>query len=270
MTEPPRVVILTTKLPEDIWLANKLADVARIVGVVFPSGVRYREYGLRNVLRKRLRTQGMGAVANQALLVLYRHLCERKRDRRAVRKLFTGKSTEHLEVETDILEVDRVNSAVTADFIRSRAPDVVVVSGAPLLQSVIRQAAGGRIMNLHPGFAPRYRGRYGALWPIHNGEPALVGVTVHFVDSGIDTGAILARERVAFKPDDTLKMITYRQQKAGAELLARCLAEWHTAAPLAARDTTSPSRNYLAPGLTHYLKARRWLRKNKDWRLSRV
>jgi hypothetical protein len=73
---------------------------------------------------------GPPSVANQALLVLYRFLLERMRDTRAVRQFFTGKSSDRLEVLTDILDVGGMNSVTVADFIRSKVPDLVVVSGA--------------------------------------------------------------------------------------------------------------------------------------------
>ena len=44
-----RIVMVCSKLPEDIWLINTLADVCHIEGIVFPTGTRYREYGMAHV-----------------------------------------------------------------------------------------------------------------------------------------------------------------------------------------------------------------------------
>lgn len=263
-SDPMRVVILTTRLPEDIWLINMVAQVCRVEGIVLPIGERPREYGLASVLAKRIRRDGVLAVANQTLLILYRRLMERRRDTRAVKEIFTEKPYEYIENgNVDVLEVDDVNSSEVCDFILSKSPSLVVVSGTALLKRNVLESAKGRIINLHPGFAPQYRGRYGAFWPIFNKEPELVGATIHFVDEGIDTGRILVKQRVAFDPKDTLKAITYKQQKVGVELLIRCLTEFEALAPLAYHETDCPSKNYCTPGLTHYLKARRWLRNNR-------
>ena len=257
-----RVVILTTKLPEDIWLINTLGDVCQIEGIVLPTRTRYREYGVAHVLRKRIPRLGLTKVANQALLVLYRLLVEKRRDKKAGKEFFSTKPSQYIERKgIDILEVLDINSDQVRNFIRAKAPQLVVVSGAPLLKECILEAAEGRIINLHPGYAPQYRGRYGSFWPIYNKEPELVGTTIHFVDRGVDTGRILLQGKVQFNPDDTLGTITYRQHKLGTELLVKCLQDFEIYAARAYHKTDCPDKNYIAPGLTHYLKGRRWLKK---------
>jgi folate-dependent phosphoribosylglycinamide formyltransferase PurN len=150
-----------------------------------------------------------------------------------------------------------------------KAPQLVVVSGAPILKKHIIEPVEGKIINLHPGYAPQYKGRYGCFWPIYNEEPELVGTTVHFVDQGIDTGAILLQQQVDFNPDDTLKVITYRQHRIGADLIVKCLEEFENLAAQAYHKTDCPNKNYLALGLTHYLKGKRWLKRiNGDRKLA--
>lgn len=258
------VVVLTTKLPEDIWLINKIAEVAQIVGVVFPTKKRYREYGMAYVIRKRIRKLGVLTVANQALLVLYRMIFERRKDDEVARELFDDKSTERIEKpDMEILEVEDINSELVREFILMKDPQLVVVSGAPLLNEKIIEASEGKIINLHPGYAPQYRGRYGSFWPIFNKEPHLVGTTIHFIDKGIDTGPILIQQRVEFEPDDTLRAITYRQHKLGGELMVRCLEQFEELSDKAFKKQDCANKNYTAPGLTHYIKGRSWLRKAK-------
>jgi methionyl-tRNA formyltransferase len=256
-----RVVIITTRLPEDIWLINKLADVCQIEGIILPTGKRYREYDLVHVLKKRLRWGNLISLANQTLLIIYRLIVESRRDKRAVKEIFSDKPTDYIEKDDiDIFEVKDVNSEAVKDYILSKAPQLAVVSGAPLLKKRIIEAAKGNIINLHPGFAPQYRGRYGAYWPIYNKEPELVGVTVHYINGGIDTGAILLQQQIDYSPDDTLKTITYKQHRTGVDLLIKCLKDYERLSSQAYHKNDCPSKNYLAPGLTHYLKARRWLK----------
>jgi len=262
MVNPPRVVILTTKLTEDIWLINTVAEVCKIEGIVFPTGTRYREYGLAYVLKKRLRRLGILRIADQALLILYRLIFESRKDRKAAKEIFGSKPADHIERQgIDILETVDINTDEVRDFILAKAPQLVLVSGAPLLKQRILEAAEGRIINLHPGYVPQYRGRYGCFWPIYNKEPHLVGATVHFVDKGIDTGAILYQKQVDFDPSDTMRTITYKQHKLGVEMMVTCLQQHESLAAMAYRKTDCPDKNYIAPGLTHYLKGRRWIRK---------
>jgi folate-dependent phosphoribosylglycinamide formyltransferase PurN len=260
--KPYTVVVMTTKLPEDFWLINKMADVCHIDGIVFPTGKRYREYGIAYVIKKRFRQLGFLTIANQVLLVLYRLIFERRKDNQAAKEIFNDKPTQHIEKNgIDILEVEDINSAEVRDFIISKEPQLVVVSGAPLLREAIIEAAEGKIINLHPGYAPQYRGRYGCFWPIFNKEPYLVGTTIHFIDKGIDTGSILLQQRVKFNTDDTLRAITYRQHRLGGELMIKCLQQFENLAAKAYQKTDCANKNYIAPGLIHYIKARRWLGK---------
>ena len=218
---------MTTKLPEDIWMINKLMDVCDIEGIILPTGRRYSEYGLSHVLKSRMRRSGLLKIADQALLFLYRSIFESRKDKQVERELFSGKSRSRIEKkDVEILEVEDANSEEVRNFIISKTPQLVVVSAAPLLKKKIIEAVKGRIINLHPGYAPEYRGRYGSFWPIYNGEPELVGATIHFIDEGIDTGAILAQRQLSFKPDDSLRAVTYRQHKVGVDLLIEALKDF--------------------------------------------
>jgi folate-dependent phosphoribosylglycinamide formyltransferase PurN len=256
-----KIVILSSKLPEDIWLINEIAEVSHIEGIVFPVRGRYKEFGMIQVLKKRLRRFGLLNTVDQALLVLYRLVIESRKDKGAVREIFIDKPYQYVEKKgIDTLYVEDINCEEVRSFILSKSPQLVVVSGTPLLKKRVIESAKGRIINLHPGYAPQYRGRYGAFWPIYNREPELVGVTVHFLDEGVDTGAILMRQLVNYDPGDNLKTIAYKQHKVGGKLLVKCLAQFEMFAPNAYHETDCPSKNYLAPGLTHYLKARRWLK----------
>jgi methionyl-tRNA formyltransferase len=221
------------------------------------------------VLKNKLRRFDMLGLANQGLLFLYRKIFESKKDEKAAKKIFVGKPNSFIErSDIDVLEVRDINCELVSDFLVSKAPRLVVVSGAPLLRRRVLQAAEGRIINLHPGYAPEYRGRYGCFWPIYNKEPDLVGTTIHFIDSGIDTGAILAQEKVRFNPDDTLKTITYRQHREGTVLMVRCLQQFDSLAVKAYHKTGCPSKNYLSIGLTHYLKGKRWLKRQGRFQTS--
>jgi len=54
----------------------------------------------------------------------------------------------------------------------------------------------GRLVNIHPSLLPAYPGTEAIRRAWEAGEP-LLGVTVHYVDEGMDTGPVLARAQVA-------------------------------------------------------------------------
>jgi methionyl-tRNA formyltransferase len=72
-------------------------------------------------------------------------------------------------------------------------PDLLVMYGFNwILPPAVFQLPRLGTINIHPGWLPRYRGAAPDLWAIRNGDRE-VGVTVHRVDEGVDTGPILAR-----------------------------------------------------------------------------
>lgn len=62
------------------------------------------------------------------------------------------------------------------------------------------------IVNAHHGPLPRYGGYWPEMWAIWNQEKNF-GVTLHYVDEGVDTGSIIAQRRVAISSFDTRKTL---------------------------------------------------------------
>ncbi|MBI4886456.1 MAG: hypothetical protein HY824_05150 [Acidobacteria bacterium] len=81
-------------------------------------------------------------------------------------------------------------------------PDVVTVFGTGILSAAVIDAFPGRILNLHLGLSPYYRGAGTNFWPLVNREPEYVGATIHYLDAGIDTGPIVAHARPDVRADD--------------------------------------------------------------------
>jgi methionyl-tRNA formyltransferase len=59
-----------------------------------------------------------------------------------------------------------------------------------------------RLYNIHFSHLPEYKGMYTAIWPILEGR-GYSGATLHHIDAGIDTGDIIAQEKIAIEPDLT-------------------------------------------------------------------
>jgi hypothetical protein len=101
-------------------------------------------------------------------------------------------------------------------------PDVVVVYGTLIIGKKVISSCK-RIINLHTGFSPIYRGSDTIFWALHNGDPDNVGVTVHRLDAGVDSGAILARGKPSIEPEDDENRLFAKGVKLGAELLCRAI-----------------------------------------------
>jgi methionyl-tRNA formyltransferase len=72
------------------------------------------------------------------------------------------------------------------------------------------------VVNLHPSYLPYNRGQYPNVWSIVEGTPS--GVTLHYIDEGVDTGDIIAQREVTVEPIDTGETLYYKLEQASVVL----------------------------------------------------
>jgi len=99
------------------------------------------------------------------------------------------------------------------------APDLIICAFYPRIfpQRLIKIPPLGCI-NVHPGLLPEYRGRFGIPWHILNNEKE-IGITIHYLDEGIDTGDILVQRSYPIGPEETGHGLHRRSMKLSADLL---------------------------------------------------
>ena len=105
------------------------------------------------------------------------------------------------------------------------APDFIAVYGTGIVPDSVLSKATKKAFNMHTGISPYYRGAACAFWPIHEGEPDMVGATVHECVSAVDGGEIYATAKAPLFRGDSLHAIFARAAKAGAEAYARVLVD---------------------------------------------
>jgi phosphoribosylglycinamide formyltransferase-1 len=112
-------------------------------------------------------------------------------------------------ISTRVFELDRYADRDTrdremADWLQLRGVDLVVLAGyMHLLTSVFLERFPDRIVNVHPSLLPQFPGTRAIDDALAAGVDT-TGVTVHYVDDGIDTGPVIRQERVPVEPRDTL------------------------------------------------------------------
>ena len=113
------------------------------------------------------------------------------------------------------------NDAAERALMSGTQPDVVVVFGTGILSADVIRAFPGRILNLHLGLSPYYRGAGTNFWPLVNREPEYVGATIHYLDEGIDTGPIVAHARPEVLAGDGPHDLGNRTIVAAVDVLLR-------------------------------------------------
>ena len=99
--------------------------------------------------------------------------------------------------DSDAVWVETTNGPSTVRVIRDLQPDVLVHAGAGIIRPPVLEVPRAGTLNLHAGIAPPIRGLQSIHWALLEGRPDWAGSTVHFVDSGIDTGTPLAYHKIA-------------------------------------------------------------------------
>lgn len=111
-----------------------------------------------------------------------------------------------------------------ADELRARNIDFIVLAGyMRLVTQVLLGAFDGKIINIHPSLLPSFPGTDAIVQAIAYGAK-ITGVTVHFVDSGMDTGPVIAQEAVAVDSSDTAETLAPRIHEAEHRLLPTVVA----------------------------------------------
>jgi phosphoribosylglycinamide formyltransferase 1 len=116
------------------------------------------------------------------------------------------------------------NDPGSVDAMQRMKPDVLLVFGTGLLHQTLIDAFPGRILNIHLGLSPYYRGAGTNFWPLVNREPEYCGATIHFLDAGVDSGPVIAHVRPEIRADDGPHEIGNKTIVSAASALANAAA----------------------------------------------
>jgi methionyl-tRNA formyltransferase len=137
--------------------------------------------------------------------------------------------------------------------------DILLLGGVPIIRANVLAAPKLCTLNVHMGLLPKFRGVNVAEWSIFCGAP--VGVTVHQVDPGVDTGAILYREEIDVSGCTNIEAMRAKVSAAQHRVLAKCTR-------LLADKQLAPQPQKREDGKQYYAMHEK-LRKIVDKKLSR-
>ena len=131
-------------------------------------------------------------------------------------------------VETGVFAVadhaDRAaRDSALADWLDERRPDLVVLAGfMELLTDEFIRAYAGRMINVHPALLPAFPGLRAIEQALDYGVK-VGGVTIHFVDEGVDTGPVLLQEAFDLPYHRDIAAIEQRVHEIEHRLLPRAV-----------------------------------------------
>lgn len=155
---------------------------------------------------------------------LRRHFEEREQ---AERKYFT--SSEQMTLPQDwLLRVPKgeANSDDVFEWVMHKKPQLLILYGSGIISERLLNAFDQRTIKMHLGLLPYYRGSGTNFWPLVNGEPELVGVTIHLGTSDVDAGAILKQVRPEISAGDRNHDIGCKAIIAGIEAMIATIKDF--------------------------------------------
>lgn len=206
------------------YLASLLDRELDLSGIV----VRYRDDKHRSG-RSRIQRYA------QDPALLYRHLLARMALPRYAKKAeptFRSSFSDSLGYpprfpeSCERIDVPDINLPKVGEFVRSREPDLVCVNGTNLVREpLLSQGSALRygMINLHSGLSPYTRGGNCNLFALAEGRPEWVGMTVHHIDPGIDSGDIILTARPALYESDNYEDVEYRSFGLGIRMMAEAV-----------------------------------------------
>ncbi|MDX2248433.1 MAG: formyl transferase [Bacteroidia bacterium] len=178
-----KVVIITGDALRHHYFVSELRKSLDVVGVIFET--------------KTDQTQKFAPVAEE-YDIASRHF--RLRDV-SEEKWFGGKINLS-GINAQAVATGESNSLESFDYVRTLNPEFILLYGSSIIKNPLLEAYDGKIINLHLGLSPYYRGSGTNFWPLVNGEPECVGATIHLATLKVDAGDILRQIRPETAPGD--------------------------------------------------------------------
>src|SRR5436190_14300846 len=121
----------------------------------------------------------------------------------AIKKALTGGAAGGRPLSLPILQPARIKERQAIEEIRALKPDVIVVMAyGQILPRDVLEIPKVACLNLHASLLPRWRGAAPIQAAIAGGDPE-TGITVMYMDEGLDTGDILLQRRIDIRSNDT-------------------------------------------------------------------
>jgi len=122
-----------------------------------------------------------------------------------------------------LLTVSDHNQPGAQHFLVNAAPDLIVFTGGGLIRENILGIPHLGVLNCHSGWLPKYRGMDVIEWAVLEAgqrKPEL-GISLHFMDRGVDTGPILLRQKVELEKGEPVARIRQRLEPMMVKLIIK-------------------------------------------------
>jgi methionyl-tRNA formyltransferase len=163
-----------------------------------------------------------------------------------------------------VLQFDKIRSEQGVAALKALAPDLIITAAfGQILSKEILDIPTFGCINVHASLLPKYRGAAPIQWAIINGEKT-TGVTIMYMDVGLDTGDIISKIPVDITYEMTGGQLYEILAERGAELLVKTLRDIQNGTSVRIKQNDSESSYY--PPLNKELGRIDWTKPAEDTR----
>lgn len=147
-----------------------------------------------------------------------------------------------------------VNSDEEVQAIRGFAPDLLYQAGPGITTPEVFQAAPLGMLHIHHGILPALRGIASPEWAVCERKPLWLGVSLHLMDAGLDTGPLVAQARPRVDRGDSWAAVRAKLSLLGARLIAEGIRALEAGLRPVPQPETLPSAYRSNLGLTDWVR----------------
>lgn len=129
-----------------------------------------------------------------------------------------------------IESVAEINDQMVVDSVTQADVDYILLFGTAILKPMWLEAFPDRIVNLHLGLSPYYRGAATLFWPAANGEIECMGATIHIAVQKVDAGPIICRIKSNPRVGDDYYALSTRLIRESIDIFPEAVRDFHAGA----------------------------------------
>ena len=172
----------------------------------------------------RFKKLGLVKVIGQIIFSVYAKFYLERKSMTILETIFNQNNLNDSPIPSEkMVHVNSINSELSRRSIKNHPSNYIVISGTRIIGAKTLAINDKKYLNIHAGITPKYRGVHGAYWANINNDFENIGVTLHYVDTGVDTGKIIAQSKIKVSEEDNFITYPIKQLANGLELLKEFL-----------------------------------------------
>jgi len=242
------VTILATKGQTTNLLYNALVKQFDVKNVIIENNI-----SKKLIIQNRIKKIGVTKVIGQLLFMATIPKLLKLTSKKRIRQIITEANQDDSPIpNSKITRVQSINKMSIANLINANNPDLIIVNGTRIISQHIIEAVNAKMINIHVGITPKYRGVHGGYWAIANNDKNLFGTTLHIIDKGVDTGEVIDQVVLKIKKSDNFSTYPILQYCLGLSLIEKNINNLVANKIITKAPLTYDSNMYYQPTLFEY------------------